>query len=240
MTKSMMAGVLTMVMLAGGGQRAFAQGSESKIFASLEFGAQVTQRTVASSTSFPLYDETATVSTSQPVHNGPVFGGSVGYRVTPSFGLAVGVTMFNAREGESSVVASIPDLVVYNQPKTVVATATGLKHTQLGLHLQATWFQPVTDKLEIVLAAGPSLIKVSHDVATASVVTGTQNISTVSASQTGNAFGFNAGGEANYRLSSSVLAGIFVRYVAATTDLTDVPDLKVGGLQTGLGLRLRF
>jgi len=229
-------------LLLAGVQQAQAQGAapEQKLFAGIEFGAQTTQRTVSSSTSFSLYDETATVTTSQPIHNGPVFGGSVGYRVMPSVGVAVGVTYFNARSSDSAVVASIPDLLFFNRPKTVTATATGLKHTQLGVHLQAVWFHRVSDKLELVLAGGPSIFNVKHDLATATVATGTQNLTTVTASQSKSAIGFNVGGEGNYRLAQNYLVGIFVRYAAGKTDLPAVPDLKVGGLQAGLGLRLRF
>ncbi len=229
-------------LLLAGVQEAQAQGGapEQKLFASIEFGAQPTQRTVSSSTSFSLYDETATVTTSQPIHNGPVFGGSIGYRVMPSIGVAVGVTYFNARSSDSDIVASIPDLFLFNRPKTVTATATGLKHTQLGVHLQAVWFHPVSEKLEVVLAGGPTLFNVKHDLATATVAPGTQNLATAAATQSKSAIGFNVGGEGNYRLAANYLVGIFVRYVAGTTDLPDVPDLKVGGLQAGLGLRLRF
>lgn len=241
MTKSMMVGVLAVAVLAGAARDAKAQGTAApKMFAGIEFGAQTTQRTVTSSTSFSLYDETASVTTFQPIHNGPVFGGSIGYKMAPAFGIAAGVTMFNARTADATVAASIPDLLIYNRPKSVTATATGLAHTQLGIHLQAVWFHSLSSKLELALSAGPSIIKVSHDVATASVTTGTQTVTTGTASQSGNAFGFNAGGEANYRISQKVLFGIFGRYLAAKTNLDTVQDLKVGGVQAGLGLRLRF
>ena len=228
-------------VLLAGVQQAQAQGApEQKLFANIEFGAQPTQRTVTSSTSFSLYDETATVTTSQPIHNGPLFGGSVGYRFMPNVGVAVGFTYFNARSSDSDIVASIPDLLFFNRSKTVTATATGLKHKQLGVHLQAVWFHPVSEKLEVVLAGGPSLFNVKHDLATATVVTGTQNLTTAITTQSKSAIGFNVGGEGNYRLAPNYLLGIFVRYTMGKTDLPAVPDLKVGGLQAGLGLRLRF
>ena len=241
MTKATIVSVVTVGLLAAAAKVSSAQGAaDTKMFASIEFGAQPTQRAVTSATSFSLYDETATVTTVQPIHNGPVFGGSVGYRVNPAFGIAGGITMFTARKADATVTAKIPDLFVYDRPKTVVATATGLSHSQLGIHIQAVWFQPVSDTFEVVLAGGPSIIKVSHDVATASVTTGTQNVTTGTTSQSGTAFGFNVGGEGNYRISEKSLIGVFVRYVTAKTDLDSVADLKVGGVQAGLGLRLRF
>ena len=241
MTKWTIVGVLTAAMLAGEAGSVAAQGAaEPKLFASLEAGAQPTQRTVTSASSFAVYDETATVTPSQPVHNGPVFGGSLGYKLTPAIGISAGVTLFNARTADATTTASIPDLLVYGQPATVTATATGLAHTQLGIHLDAVWFHPVSSRLELALAAGPSIVRVSHDAVTASVTTGTQALKTATAAESGSAFGFNAGGEGNYRIGQKTLVGIFARYVAAKTDLPSVAGLKVGGLQAGLGLRLRF
>ncbi|HUR34287.1 MAG TPA: hypothetical protein VM032_10870 [Vicinamibacterales bacterium] len=242
MTKSTIAGTLMAMVLVTGVSQAQAQGtgSDGRIFASIEFGAQPQQRTTETSTTFPLYDETATIATSQPVHNGPVFGASGGYLVRPTIGVAVGLTIFNARSSDSAVVATIPDLFFFNRPKVVTATATGLKHREVGVHFQAVWFHPVSEKLEVVLAAGPSLISVKHDLATASVATGTQTVTTATSSESKSGIGFNAGFEGNYRLAPRYLAGLFVRYAGGTVDLPSVPDLKVGGLQAGLGLRLRF
>lgn len=242
MTKSTIAGIVTASMLVVSVTRAHAQGGtpESKIFASVEFGAQPTQRNVETTTSFSLYDETATVATSQPIHNGAVLGASGGYRVRPNLGVGVGFTIFNARSSDSAVVATLPDLFFFNRPKVVTATATGLKHRELGIHFQAVWFHPVSDKLELVVAGGPSVISVKHDLATASVVTGTQTVTTTTRSESKSAIGINVGAEGNYRLAPQYLIGIFVRYAGGKVDLPDVPDLSVGGIQAGLGLRLRF
>lgn len=230
-------------MLMAGVPQAHAQGAaaaDGKMFASIEFGAQPTQRTITSSTSFSLYDETATVTTTQPIHNGPIFGGSVGYRVMPTVGVSIGLTIFSARSSDAAIVASVPDLLVFNQPKTVTATATGLAHKEVGFHAHAVWFHPVSEKLEVVLAAGPAIVNVKHDVATAAVTAGTQSVTTTTTTQSKSALGFDAGFEGNYRLAPQYLVGLFVRYSSATAQLPDVPDLKVGGLQTGLGLRVRF
>ncbi len=234
---------LMATMLVAGAGQAGAQGaaaSESKMFLGIDVGAQPQQRTTTSSTSFPLYDETATVTTNQPIHNGPVFGVSGGYRVRPNLAIALGVTMFNARSADSSVVASIPDLVFFNRPKVVTAAATGLKHQELGVHIQAVWFHTLNEKIGIALSAGPSLINVKHDLATATVATGTQNVTTATATEKKSAPGFNAGGEATYKLTPRLGAALFVRYVGGKVDLPSLHGLKVGGLQAGLGIRIGF
>jgi hypothetical protein len=213
---------------------------ERKVFGSIDVGAQPQQQTIETSTSFPLYDETATVVTHQPVHNGVSFGLSGGYRTRPDLGFAVGLTFFNARRSDSSITASIPDLTFFNRPRVVTASATGFKHQELGVHFQAVWFRPLTDAIDLSLAAGPSIVNVKHDLATATVATGTQNLVTSIGTEKKTALGFNVGGDGSYALTDRLRALLFVRYIWAKADLPSIPDLRVGGLQTGLGLRMSF
>jgi hypothetical protein len=235
---------LMATFLAAGAGSVRAQGQsapETKVFLSVDVGAQPQQRTIETSSSFALYDETATIKSSQPIHNGPMFGVTGGYRLMPHIGVAVGLTMFNARASDSTVVASIPDLVFFSRPKTVTQTATGLKHSETGVHIQGVWFYPVGAKLEIVIAGGPSVIRVKLDLITnPTVPTGTQNLVVTSSTQSHRGVGFNAGFEGNYFLSARLGVGLFVRYVGGTVDLPAVTGLKVGGAQAGLGARVRF
>ncbi len=244
MTKATRVLTLMTVFLPGFAGYARAQGQtapETRMFLSVDFGAQPQQRTFETSSSFPLYDETATVTSTQPVHNGPVFGVTAGYRVKPQFGIAVGLAMFTARAAESTVVASIPDLAIYGRPKIVTQTTTDLKHTEQVLHLQAVWFRPVGERLEVVLSAGPSAFYVKQDLTpSVTVQVGTQNVTVVKDNQAHGALGFNGGFEGNYFFNTRLGAGLFVRYVSGTVTLPAVADLKLGGVQAGLGIRARF
>ena len=244
MTKPTLAVVLLTTMAIAGARSAQAQGAssaESKGFLNVDLGAQPQQRTLATSTSFPLYDETATVSSSQPVHNGPMFGITGGYRIRPKVAVGVGVTMFNARTADSTIVATIPDLVFFNRPKTITQIATGLDHSELGVHLSAVWLHTVSPKIDMALSAGPSLIRVKQDLTSSVTVTpGTQNIVATQETQTGNALGFNAGFDGTYKLAPTFGVGLFVRYAGGKVTLPAVTGLQVGGLQAGLGVRLHF
>ena len=244
MTKSTLAGMVMAALMLASASRAAAQTAgapDSDFFFSAEIGAQPQQRTIEGTSSFPLYDETATVTTEQDVHNGAIFGFNAGYRLQRNLGVAIGVTWFHAREGDALVTASIPDPIAYNQPKIVTTTATGLKHSEVGVHLQAVWFHPVNDKFEVVLAGGPSIIKVKQDLAIdVTVPPGTQNVVVAPRTESKNAFGFNAGFEGNYFFTPQYGLGLVLRYAGASADLPSVPDLAIGGLQVGLGLRLRF
>jgi hypothetical protein len=230
-------------LLAGSARQAAAQSAatEGQITLNLEVGAQPQQRTIEASSSIPLYDETATFSTTQPVHNGAIFGGNITYRVTPTLGAAIGFDFFKARASEAAITASIPNQLRYNQPTVVTAAAADLKHTETSVHLQAVWFHPLTDKLDLSLAAGPSIIKVKQDLATnVTVAAGTTNLTITPSTESKNVFGVNIGGDVIYTLNPKVGVGILVRYVAAKADLPSVQDLSVAGLQTGVRLRVLF
>jgi hypothetical protein len=206
----------------------------------MEVGAQPQQRTVASSASFPLYDETATVTTSQEVHNGAVFGVGAGYRVRPSVGVGALVTVFNARKGEAAVIAAVPDISFTDRFSTVTTSVAGLRHREVGIHLQAIWFGRVGDRFPVTLSAGPSIVSVKHDIAVANVTTGTQTVATGKTSEKETAVGVNAGGTFEYPFTPTVSAELFVRYAGGTVDLPSAADVKVGGLQIGAGLRYAF
>jgi hypothetical protein len=230
-------------LLAGSARQAAAQSAatEGQISLNLEVGAQPQQRTIEASSSIPLYDETATFNTTQPVHNGPIFGGSIGYRVGPTIGVAIGFDFFKARASDAAIIASIPNQLRFNQPTTVTATAADLKHSETSVHLQAVWFHPLTDKIDLSLAAGPSIIKVKQDLATnVTVAAGTTNLTISQVTESKNVFGVNLGGDAIYTLNPKAGVGIFIRYVGAKADLPSVQDLSVAGLQAGVRLRVLF
>ena len=85
------------------------------------------------------------ISSSQPIHNGAIFDIIGGYRVWHGLAVAVGYSRFG-RTSDGSVVAMIPDPLVFDRPKTVTTTQTGLAHSENGIHLQAVWFIPITTR----------------------------------------------------------------------------------------------
>jgi hypothetical protein len=233
---------LTAGMVATGAASAFAQGEDYPVktgFVAVYGGAQPQRRTVTATESLPLYDETATITSILHVRNAGVVEFAGGARVRGPLVAGARFSMFG-RPGTSTVSASIPDPVIYNRPRTVVTDAADLKHTERGLHLYGMWFTPITDKIDLGLSAGPSFIHVAQAVTNVTVQTGTQNITPVNVTQTGNAVGFNAGVDATYRLSPQYGLGLFLHYATASLDLPAIADLKVGGVQTGLGFHVRF
>ena len=99
---------------------------------------------------------------------------------------------------------------------------------------------PVTNKIDIALSAGPSIIHVSQQLATGTVPAGTQNLTASFNEETANAFGVNLGFDAAYMFTPRLGAGLFVQYAGGSVDLPSAKGVKAGGVQTGLGLRARF
>jgi hypothetical protein len=218
---------------------ASAQSSEERAFLNINAGAQPQQRTLTTSSGFPLYDETATVTSTVPIQNGPVFEASGGYRVWRRLSIGGGFSSFS-RSSTGALVASIPDLVFVGRPKTVTAEVADLAHTETGVHVRALWFVPLHEKVELALSAGPSIIWVGQDLAAVSVAPGTQSVTVTKQREHATGLGVNAGADLSYLFAPRFGVGLFVQYAGASVDLPTAAPLTVGGFQTGLGLRLRF
>ena len=132
-------------------------------------------------------------------------------------------------------------LLVFDQPSTVTSTQPGLAHSENGVHLQAVWFIPATDKIDVALSIGPSFIHVTQElVSTVTIPSGTQSVNIAVGSEEGTAKGVNVGVDGNYLFTRNIGAGIFIRYAGGSVDLPSAPDLSVGGFQIGIGARIRF
>lgn len=208
-------------------------------FLNVNVGAQPQRRTIQTASSFSLYDEAVTVTSNQPIQSGLLFDVSGGYRAWGRLGVGVGLSSSNSR-GDSGITVSIPDPAFFDRPRIVTEDVAGLDRSELGLHLQAVWLTPVTDKFDVTFSAGPSFIRVTQQVADVTVPVGTQRINVTQASQSGTALGINVGLDGSYMFRPQVGAGIFIRYAGGSVDLPAVSNLKVGGFQGGVGLRLRF
>lgn len=212
----------------------------TRMFLNVNVGAQPSRRFIATTTTLNVYEETATVATNQRVGNGAVIDVSGGYRVWRNLAIGVGFASFS-NTGTSEVVATVPDPLFFDRPAIVTTTASGLEHTESTVHLQAVWFVPVTDKIDVALSAGPSFVRVKQQlVSSVSVTAGTQNVSPIVGDETGTANGFHVGFDGNFFFTARLGAGVFVRYTKAALDLPSTAGLTVAGLNAGVGVRVRF
>ncbi|HUR35518.1 MAG TPA: outer membrane beta-barrel protein [Vicinamibacterales bacterium] len=215
--------------------------STSRFFASVNIGGQLASRTIDMAASQSIYDETATLNASLPIGKGvvPDFGG--GYRV---FGdVFVGLTVsFFSNTGTASTTASIPDPLFFNRSKTVTGTQANLEHSETAILPQLIYVRTLTDKLDVVGAIGPAIIKVSQDTVNAfTVPPGTQNVTIAPTNESATGTGVNVSLGVNYNLTERYAVGGFARFAGAKVELAASPDkLNVGGMQIGAGVRVNF
>jgi len=214
--------------------------ADPSMFVSISGGGQLQSRSFSETTTFTLFNETGTVTANQTVGSGFVFDASVGYRVWRRLSVAVGISTFHGT-GAAAAIVAVPDPLHFGRPtiKTFPASDYGdLSQTSTALNIQAVWIRPLTDKLDIWLFAGPSIIRVKQEIASATEVQNTTAATKNESATTAKAG--TIGVDLSYRLNDRYSVGGFVRYAGGEVDLPSVTKLKVGGVQIGGGVRVRF
>ncbi len=154
------------------------------------------------------------------------------------------------KKGNVAVDARLPHPFHFTRPRTVSGQAPGLKREELGVHLQAMWFVPIGDGVDVALFGGPSYFNVKQTLV--KTVTFTEAFPYDTATFTGiateirkrGAFGFNAGADLTWLLSDQIGIGGGARFSRGTVKFTssdgDRLSADVGGAQAVAGLRVRW
>jgi hypothetical protein len=209
-------------------------------FVTISAGSQLQSRTFTDTTSFGLFNELATVSASQKVGRGFVFDVAGGFRVWKNVSLGLGIWTLHA-SGDAAVTAVIPDPLVFGRPTTSSLVVTDAAHTAVGVDFQVRYSWKVANTVDMSVFIGPTIVHVTQDIASVAVASGGQTPtgSLNSESATSGKAG-NVGLDITYRLTRRLGVGVFARYAGGEADLPSAPKLKVGGVQAGAGLRVRF
>jgi hypothetical protein len=211
-----------------------------KLFVGVNGGAQTRSSSTSNDFSFPLYRETATVSTTASVDGGPIFDLNVGYRFMPKIGVAIGYSSFNST-GTAQGTASIPNPLFFNRPASVAINAVDAKRTERNIYLVVVGFVPITDEVELSVFVGPSGTRVKQElISSVTVPATTQNVVSTVQTESGTVKSVNIGADIAYYFLKNLGAGFFLRYNGGSVDLATLKGVKAGGFQTGVGARLRF
>jgi hypothetical protein len=211
-----------------------------KVFVNVNFGVQLADRTIGATVSTPVYEETATLSSTTETSGGALFDFSAGYRVYGDFFAALAITSFGdtARADYS---ASVPDPTFFDRPLVSSGQIQDLKRREVGFHPQIVWAHPLTDKVDLALSLGPSFVQLSQDVLQSlTVPAGTQTAIPNVGREEATAVGVHFGADVTYTITPRYGAGGFFRYVNASADLPSVEDVGTGGTQIGVGVRVRL
>lgn len=187
--------------------------------------------------------------TNYTVSSGPAFDLSGGAVVWRNLGIGVGATRFS-RSTSTIVAGSVPHPFFFDRPRTISGDVTGLKHEEIGLHVQARGVFPVRNRLQVMVFGGPSFFRLKQGIVNDvdfsetypfDVATFRQAVTSTAIEST---LGFNVGGDIGYFFTRQLGVGFGAQF-AGTTVETPSPgggtiNVKVGGVQAGGGLRLRF
>ena len=210
-------------------------------FVNVTLGTQGPSHSLETSSNFDLYDEQGLVETNQDVAGGAFFDISGGYKVWRNLAVGLGFTRIGS-DADVAVSARIPDPLVTDRLRSVSA-ATTAEHSEFSTHLTGTWMMPVTDKIDVGFSFGPTIFQVSQDVPTSiSVSEPGPTVSSTSLTRAEKTtVGFHAGVDATYLITPRIGAGALLRFSRGSAALEGATEeLTVGGLQFGVGVRLRF
>lgn len=183
-------------------------------------------------------------------------GGGVMFTHTFGVGLAVSGT---GHEGEADLFARIPHPVLLNRFGTgTSSTDDKLMKTEGTIHIMALAKLPIqNDRVRVRVFGGPSYFRLTADAVTdiryfqRFQILGPSNEIEITSydieefEATG--WGFHAGADVSYMFTRVFGLGGFARFSRGTVTVSDRDisadadvDVKVGGLQAGGGIRLRF
>jgi hypothetical protein len=209
---------------------------------------QTTPINFTTDTKLNVHQETGDVRADHRIVPGLVYDVTAGGRIKGRLG--VGYAMSYRRQTEfAQISASVPHPLYFSQPRLVGGEA-GLKRQDLAMHLAAMYLVPVSEALQVSVFAGPTLFRVSQDMVHNMEVNEAYpfdqaTYTGVTASREhASRIGYNTGADVAYFFTQTLGVGGIVRFSQATVDMP-TPDggtasLKVGGLQTGAGVRVRF
>ncbi len=225
---------------------AFGQGlgwTEGRVFGGINGGVQTgSARNEATSFSFALYGETATVDVARSVKSGPFFDATAGGRVLGNLGVA-GTLFYRQASSDGAVTASIPHPIFFDQSRAVTATLSKMTHTELWSAVQAVYLLRLDDKAGVILSVGPTVVSVKHQIASsASVAEGPSapavTVTTDDLSKM--VWGYMVGADLRYMVAKNFGVGVFARYAGATANMNPQVHLKLGGFQVGAGIRVQI
>jgi hypothetical protein len=219
-----------------------------RVFVSVNGLYQPGEETFEQNASYSVYDETATAIAQQTVKNGGgMFDIGGGYR-TKTFGVGISYTRFKTTNS-AAIAASIPHPLFFDQPRTVSTTLEGLEHTEHVVHLDAYYFVPLAEKMDVSVFIGPSFFSAKQDYVTGlGAFNESADFSTVSlplgkGTSKDSPVGFNLGGEITYTITPNVAGAFMLRYTHAGADFEfdgASHSINLGNVQVGGGLRFRF
>lgn len=235
-----------------GAQSVNAQTDDSRFYINVSGAFEPGSQTYADDGTFRLYDETGRLSVASEVSSGAVLDVAVGGKVTGNFTFGMGFHRTSSSD-PATVSGSAPHPIFFDRPRSFSQTLDDLTRTEQALHISVGYLVSVGEKLDLHITAGPSQFRFAQQVPGSVTIAETSGtFTTVQAtvateSRKRNAWGGHVAADLSYPIfesgATTFRLGAFVRYAEASSEfqvVTNTVTTKLGGVQFGAGLRVRF
>jgi hypothetical protein len=225
---------------------------QEKIFVNISFGGTSGAGDVTQQFSFPYFDETATIDSTRPVKGGGLFDFTAGAMVYENWAAGISWSRHSANSN-ATFTGNIPDPIFPDTPRVVTGSIDDMVHSEnwfalLGGYLlpklpKRSYLPDFTERMDIMVFAGPVRAGVEHEVVSAATVTEGADGPVVSVERqkiNKGFWGIQFGVDMRYMFTRNIGAGGFLRFSGASGDITDTVNLDLGGFQGGAGVRFKF
>jgi hypothetical protein len=246
------AAAVVVAMLAFGPGAAFAQTEEPRFLLSLNGAFEPGDEEFTDDGQFQLYEETGRLTVSGRSSTGALIDMGVAARVTGRFTLGVSAHR-GASADEATVTGQAPHPLFFNRPRSFSLTVPETKRIEQALHFSAGALIQLGEKLDVHVYGGPSQFRFSQQVVgNVSIAEANSAFTSVNATPTvvarkRNVWGGHIAADFSYPVAQigngSFRLGAFIRYAQASSEfqvVSNTVSTKVGGVQMGGGLRVRF
>ena len=182
---------------------------------------------------------------------GTGFGGDVGlqYLFKKTWGAAVSFS-FVRRSGSADFTGQFPHPLYLGRPRQASGSVDGLSYQEAAAHVDGVYAATKGKWTYGVFGGVSFFLKVEADILSLPEYAQSYPFDTVTITsvliepRSASAIGFNLGGDLGYRLKKALDVGLRVRFSrgTATLDVSEgnTVEIRAGGLQAGLGVRMRF
>jgi hypothetical protein len=220
-----------------------------RLYLGLDGGAQLTTTVASSTVTFKVYGEDARLEADYRTKVALVLGSRAGVRVWRRMVVGVGASFFTSSR-DADVTAAIPHPFFFQRPRNVDGAAKAVTRDEAAIYAEIGWQARVSPRIDVTVFAGPAFFRATQEAATRVRYTEQYPYDSATFSDADvvakdvRATGVTLGADVSYRLSRTIQAGALLRYAYATATVTPVEsqpfDVTLGGLQTTIGLRIRF
>ena len=220
--------------------------AQDRIRVNIDAAEQTTTTAFTVTTTFTEFVEQGQITTKHTIAQGLVYGGGLTVRTWKNLVLGAAVS-YHSKPGSAQLNAELPHPFLFDRPRLVSATASGLKRSEVGTHVMLGMIFPATDHMDIVVSGGPSIFQVQQDLVTR--VTYTQTYPYDQVQFTGvttqrfkdRTIGYHAAADVTVKFSRHVGVGSMLRFARGKLKATGGnPSFDVGGLYADGGLRIIF